>query len=137
MFGDNMLRHDAGDIEILDAEKTKFGLKVHVKGLSPFAISYEEIDSEPEFCPECGTELNADGTCSNAANHNKPPVDDPTDPPASDDNNKPDADKPEAEKTDKETSVQTGDDMNMFAYGAAMILAMAGAAAALHRRREN
>ena len=103
MFSMDMNGHKAGELEELDAKVTDKGLKVHVEGLSPFAISYESIEGG-----------STPGT--------------PDDP-----NKQETPDKP----SDKSDAAKTGDDTNMFAYGAAMILALAGAAVVLGRRREN
>lgn len=68
---------------------------------------------------------------------------DPTVPGTPDTPDKPEApDQPAApadpeKPADKVGAAKTGDDMNVFAYGAAMILALAGAAVVLGRRREN
>ena len=130
MFSMDMNGHKAGELEDLDAEITAKGLKVHVKGLSPFAISYEEIGGDVD--PGQPNDPTDPGTPEDPG---KP--DDPTSPGTPGEPEPPvDTEEP-ADKVSKDGSAKTGDDMNMFAYGAAMILAMAGAAVVLGRRREN
>lgn len=95
----------------------------------------EPAPEEPEIktCPYCGEALEADGSCPNAANH-VIDTEDPKNPVDDQDNVAVDNEK--IKNNDDKTS-KTGDDMNMFAYGAAMIVALAGVAAAIYRRREN
>ncbi len=127
MFGADMNGNKAGNVEILEAEETENGLKVHVDSLSPFAISWVETTAdEPVVDPEDPTvpvDPEEPGDVEEPTDTDEPAVDE--DPLTEDDSDK------------KENSAQTGDDSNMAVYFGAMIMALVAAAAALFRRREN
>ena len=115
MFSETIdAEREAGDIEVLKTIPTEEGLKVHVKGLSPFAISYEEKDSTDPNQP-----IDPDNPADPEDSTDKTPVDkDPVD-----------------EETTAEDSAETGDDSNMSIYLMVMLAAGVSAAFALRRKR--
>lgn len=133
MFSIDTNGHEAGEIEVLDAEVTENGLKVHVEGLSPFAISYEEkTPTEPEQPNDpTGPEEPNDPIEPEDPTNPEDSVD-PTEPENSVDDEQQTEDTGLAE--DNDDSAKTGDDFEPIMLLTIMLIA--GAVAVGIRRRE-
>ncbi|MDO4745113.1 MAG: hypothetical protein Q4B18_01010 [Bacillota bacterium] len=133
MFSIDTNGHKAGEIEVLDAEVTENGLKVHVEGLSPFAISYEEKTSTEPDQPNdpTGPEEPNDPVEPEDPTNPEAPVD-PTEPKNPVDDEQQTEDNGLAE--DNDDSAKTGDDFEPIMLLTIMLIA--GAVAVGIRRRE-